>query len=58
MFTRGTWYDSMTLDPKVKNSLAERDDKAHNVLRSKLIRGVCRVSSIFPVLLSHNCVPR
>ena len=39
-FRKGTWYDSMTLNPRVKNSLSERDEKAHGVLRSKMIRGV------------------
>jgi hypothetical protein len=39
-YTRGTWYDSMSLDPKIGNVLACRDEKLHNQLRSKLIRGV------------------
>lgn len=30
----------MTLDARFKNSLSQRDDKAHNLLRSKMVRGV------------------
>ncbi|KIX05641.1 uncharacterized protein Z518_03613 [Rhinocladiella mackenziei CBS 650.93] len=38
-FTKGTWYDPTTLNPKHKNSLSQRDDKLHNVLRAKMTRG-------------------
>ncbi|KAI1612921.1 pisatin demethylase [Exophiala viscosa] len=38
-FRKGTWYDSMTLDPNHKNSLSQRDEKEHNILRAKMIRG-------------------
>lgn len=30
----------MSPDPHIKNSLAERDERAHSILRAKLIRGV------------------
>lgn len=46
-FTRGIWYEPMSPDPDIKNSLAERDEKAHSVLRTKLIRGVCYLSPGF-----------
>lgn len=41
-FKRGSFYDAMTLDPDSRNVLSERDDRLHNILRTKLIRGVSR----------------
>ncbi|KAK5260716.1 hypothetical protein LTS03_011382 [Exophiala xenobiotica] len=38
-FTKGTWYDPTTLDPNQRNSLSQRDDKLHSVLRAKMTRG-------------------
>jgi hypothetical protein len=53
-FTRGIWYAPMSPDPEIKNSLAERDEKAHNVLRTKLIRGVRRLSNDLPCARSDK----
>ncbi|KIW39474.1 uncharacterized protein PV06_08085 [Exophiala oligosperma] len=38
-FTKGTWYDPTTLDPNQRNSLSQRDDKLHSVLRAKMAKG-------------------
>ncbi|KAJ9611407.1 hypothetical protein H2200_004591 [Cladophialophora chaetospira] len=38
-FTKGTWYDPTSIDPNHKNTLSQRDDKLHNVLRAKMNRG-------------------
>ena len=39
-FRRGTFYDGMSVDPNFNSVLSERDEKLHNTLRAKLIRGV------------------
>jgi hypothetical protein len=44
-FRRGTFYDGMSVDPNINNVISERDEKAHNTLRAKMIRGVCQTPS-------------
>ena len=39
-FRRGTFYDAFSLQPPLRNVLSQKDEKLHNTLRSKLIRGV------------------
>lgn len=38
-FRRGTFYDAFSLQPPLKNVLSQKDEKLHNTLRAKLIRG-------------------
>jgi cytochrome P450 len=38
-FRRGTFYDAFSLQPPLKNVLSQKDEKLHNSLRAKLIRG-------------------
>ena len=38
-FRRGTFYDAFSHQPPLKNVLSQKDEKLHNVLRAKLIRG-------------------
>ena len=41
LWTRGTWYDGMKMDPRQNNILSERDEKKHAEMRAKMIGGVC-----------------
>ena len=38
-FRRGTFYDAFSLQPLHKNVLSQKDEKLHNSLSAKLIRG-------------------
>ncbi|EXJ81801.1 hypothetical protein A1O1_07866 [Capronia coronata CBS 617.96] len=38
-FRRGTFYDAFSIQPPLRNVLSQKDEKLHNSLRSKLIRG-------------------
>ena len=38
-FRRGTFYDAFSLQPPLQNVLSQKDEKLHNTLRAKLIRG-------------------
>ncbi|EXJ76937.1 hypothetical protein A1O3_10094 [Capronia epimyces CBS 606.96] len=38
-FRRGTFYDAFSTQPTLRNVLSQKDEKLHNSLRSKLIRG-------------------
>lgn len=39
-YRRGHWYDAMRFDPRINNTLSERDEKRHNDLRSKMMPAV------------------
>lgn len=38
-FRRGTFYDAFSIQPPIKNVLSQKDEKIHNNLRAKMIRG-------------------
>ena len=42
-FRRGTFYDAFAIQPPIKNVLSQKDEKIHNNLRAKMIRGVSQI---------------
>jgi hypothetical protein len=42
-FRRGTFYDAFSIQPPIKNVLSQKDEKIHNNLRAKMIRGVGQI---------------
>ena len=55
-FRRGTFYDGMSTDPNINNVISERDEKLHNALRAKLIRGVRQTPSFAWAASSSSCI--
>jgi hypothetical protein len=42
-FRRGTFYDAFAIQPPIKNVLSQKDEKIHNDLRTKMMRGVSQI---------------
>lgn len=40
-YSRAEWYDAMKFDPRINNTISEKDEKRHAELRYKLNFGVC-----------------
>jgi len=40
-YSRAEWYDAMKFDPRINNTISEKDEKKHNELRYKLTHAVC-----------------
>lgn len=45
-YTRGPWFDSLRLDPRVTNVVSERESKKHQQLRNILGVDVSRMHSL------------
>jgi hypothetical protein len=54
-FRRGTFYDAFALQPPIMNVLSQKDEKIHNSLRAKMIRGARRSLSSWLIALTTVC---
>lgn len=41
-YARAEWYDAMKFDPRINNTISEKDEKLHNQLRYQLSHAVCQ----------------